>query len=277
MQCCCAEPEEPCSTACVTPQCNACVTKVVEATPCGTEATHAWISVYVIEGVDITRIAQNLLPNSVQKLCWLHLEEQQLYYIVYTKLSYTGPPMVILAKPPVKQQYSELSSCAAECANELHLLPALVPAMHAAIWLYGLPPCNIVDDIIESALSHAAAKGCRHLATAETLLLRLCAIMMSGQHHSEMCSPWELLSHQMSHQRCLSRAQRHTHVLCALLHRSHACPDRASPSESALCLYPISLHNHPCSMAAQLSCKLARTAQLHAFCGIAILECPVAR
>ena len=138
MQCCCAEPEEPCSTACVTPQCNACVTKVVEAPPCGTEATYAWISVYVIEAVDMTRIAQNLLPNSVQKLCWLHLEEQQLYYLVYTRCTYTGPPMDTLAKPPVKQQYPELSFCAAERANELHPAAssgACHACSHMAIWV----------------------------------------------------------------------------------------------------------------------------------------------
>ena len=50
---------------------------------------------------------------------------------------YTGPPMNILAKPPVKHQYFEVPSCAAERANALHSAASL-GAHHGYIYLHPL-------------------------------------------------------------------------------------------------------------------------------------------
>ena len=66
--------------------------------------------------------------------------------------------------------------------------------------------------------SHAAAKGFKHLATAEKLVLRLYALMMSSQQLVQTRSQDNELSHKMDRQRFLSGAQLHMRALYALLY-----------------------------------------------------------
>ena len=149
--------------------------------------------------------------------------------------------MKILAMPPVKHQYLEVPSCAAEGANALHSA-ANLGAYHGYIYSRPVLSC--------------CCKRLQTFAAAEISVLCVNTLMMSGQHSSGMRRP---LSCRIECQRFPISARLHMHVL--MLSCSDCMPVQIVPALSGqLCLYPTTLCSHSCSAAAQEAClKIPRS------------------
>ena len=123
-------------------------------------------------------------------------------------------------------------------------------------------PVGPAMSVSSFTLSHAAAdsEDCTHLATAESSVLCLHSLMMSGKQLLSKVQPKGLLSHK-NEPPALPERRSVSHAACALGSPVLiAClPKQRQPQPHVVsCLKPTLLYNHPCSIYSYIAAQIGQ-------------------